>query len=150
MSALSEILANEGAPLSFEWRGRTFTLRYLTQRLKAEFEQSLYKRARVKERINKDVEGLSDAEYAKNLKRIDDLFEAGEYGFISDRGVAHVKTRAGMLYLSSLICNCGEDELLTILGEMKEEVTSLVDRVLRDSIPRKKEGDQRPNEGAPA
>ena len=130
MSTINECL---GTPHEFTHKGKTYQVSLITQNIKAAFEKRLFARAKEAALTMRDL--MTTEDYRQHLKFLNDDYIAGQYAFESDRGIKAVQTINGMVSLCSLLFNVDEQEMLKIIVERKEEVTSLVNLIFKESFP---------------
>src|SRR5581483_7298486 len=130
MSTISECLAT---PHEFAHKGKTYSVSLITQNVKAAFEKRLFGRAREAASAMRDL--MSTEDYRQHLKALNDDYIAGQNAFESERGIKAVQTINGMVSLCSLLFDIDEQEMLKIIVERKEEVTSLVNLIFKESFP---------------
>ncbi len=138
MSALTECVGTS-VPHEFVHRNKTYSVQLITQAVKAGYEKKFF--ARAKEAAAAMRELMDKADYSKHLKELNDDYISGAYAFESPKGLAALQTVSGMLILCSLLFGCDETELLQLVNERREEVTSLIELLIRESFPVQEEAD---------
>jgi hypothetical protein len=129
MGALGEIL---GGHHNFVHRKKTYRVGMVDQNAKLAYERWLFQRARD---VARDLRVCMTAEqYAAHLKELNDAYLEGEYAFESERGRKSLGTFKGMLSICSILWGCDEAEMLLLIKERSEDVSSLLAVVLRESF----------------
>lgn len=133
MSELTKILGDDGPRYEFPYKGEVYRVSLVTQQVKVAYEKRLFARAKAVAREMRDL--LTPREYRKHLKQLNDDYIAGEYAFMSLRGMKAMKSVESMTYLVSLLFGISEEKALGLTADATEEVEALLDVVLRESFP---------------
>ena len=131
MSLLPELLGAESTPHSLEFRGRRYTFKPITFGLMEELEVRHFEQAKQRLKAMKDV--LDEDSYAKKGLELYDLFDAGEFGFLSQRGQRWVKSPAGAACLLKLSLGISDDELMPLILQRGKDIKKLMDMVLYEA-----------------
>lgn len=136
MSDYAAALAGKAAPVTFTDpdTGKVYTISYLVQAKKVEFEMWVQDNAidtllRLKGRI-------PDEEWQAEWRQFRDECSAGFYSFNSDIGTAALKTNDGLMKLGSILFGCPMDEFLALMIRHKDKVSMLRDLIISKSLPK--------------
>ncbi|MCA1684658.1 MAG: hypothetical protein LC745_01480 [Planctomycetia bacterium] len=141
MSSFAGALA--GAPLRFDHGGKTYEASYLTQGVKASFEQWIVSRALGM--LSQLRAAMAAEEYAEEKAKLLDQVAAGKFGFHGRVSRAAMKTPDGNLAISRLLFGCTEDEMVRLVSERGDDVAAVLELVVQESTPR---GAQKKKPGA--
>lgn len=128
------------APLKIEWRGKVFTLSFLTQKVKAELSNWILQN---KIKVLTDFKPLLTPEqYSGRVEKLMDEWDAGKYGFLSQKWLEEIQTTEGVVQLAKAMFSAGgtditEDELLLLMAEKGDEFRILFDVIVTQSMPPK-------------
>lgn len=131
MSLLPELLGSEATPHAVEWKGKRYSFSPITFGIMAEMETAHFEEA--KKRL-KAMEGLYSPETLE--KKADALYEqydAGEFGFLSQRGQKWVKSPAGAACLLRLSLGISDEELMPLIIARGDEIKRLMELVLSEA-----------------
>lgn len=123
--------ANEGIPLTFEHKGKKYTLRYLDQSVKTAFADWLKWQAQsavLSLRGKIDPRIWNDAWNAV----IRDI-ASGAYTYHSSLTEQSLGTAGGATALAALLFQCPADEMEMLMIERGEEVQVLIDRLVTEA-----------------
>ena len=137
MSVLCEALAT---PHEFIHKGKTYKVSLITQEIKAAFERRLFAKAKEAARELKSL--MTSEEYQAHLRKLNDEYITGDYAFVSERGLAHIKTVPGMVMLCSLLFDCEEMELIRLVNERQDDVMALIQLVIKGPFPTPEDGSE--------
>jgi len=138
MSMLPEMLGAESTPHSIELRGRRYHFQPITFGLMEALEVKHFEQAKQRLRAMKDV--LDEDTYAKKGLELYELYNAGEFGFLSERGQRWVKSPAGAACLLKLSLQVTDEELMPLVLQRGEEIKQLMELVLSEAGLRAAEG----------
>jgi len=124
-------LGNDGIPLTFEHKGKKYTLRYLDQAVKTAFvdwlkwqaqASVLSLRGKIDPRIWNDAWNAVTRDIA-----------SGAYTYHSTLTEQSLSTSGGITALSALMFQCGIEEMEQLMMDRTEEVQGLIDRLIDSS-----------------
>ncbi len=141
MSALTQIVGDVSPHTFTDRHGKSHTLRYVTKGVMADWEKRQLAKAREFEAGMKPL--LTREEFMERLDRLSKRYGDGEfsltYWFVKHADAfktgATPEVAGGFLLLASLIFQCDEAEMETLMRESSEEVNSLIALVLKESLP---------------
>ena len=133
MGVVSQVLGNYGAAHEIEHLGRRYKFSLIDQRVKSAFEKARFQKAKAPLLLIKD--DVSEAEFGRRLQEKIDLYDAGEYEIFSESSIKYMQTMQGMRLLLSLIVDCDEIELMSLILTKKDELVPLMGVILRESFP---------------
>lgn len=137
------ILGNSGPGHVIEHDGVAYRIGLIDQKAKAEFEESLFRRA------VKAAEILARCKPAgwleKTLAECNDAFMAGEFGLLTERGLKVLQTPGGVQLLLSILTGRDVVELVPVITAKKDQVKALIHLVIRESFPGVKIVESDPN-----
>lgn len=123
--SLTSIFGQHAASRSFTHSGRTITVRPLTQKVKAQFEEWMRRQA---------MQAAALAGDAAIRLTVKDCV-AGHYSFFSENAKEILATSAGNIAIASILMDCSEDEVIELLSQRGEEVARLIKEAITESIP---------------
>lgn len=132
MSCLGEVLGG-AVPHQFFHKEKTYKVSLITQAVKLAYERHLYGKA--KEAAAGMRELMNGEEYRQHLKELNDSYIMGEYAFESKRGLEYMQTAPGVLALASLLFDTDEMTLMKLVGERPDDVSSLIQLLVKESFP---------------
>lgn len=139
MGTLSEC-GGATTPHQITHDGKTYTVGLVTQEVKIAFERKLFAQARDAALALKEC--MTPDEYRQHLKTLNDDYISGKYALESERAVSLLQTPKGCLLLCGLLIGADETELLRLLVRRKDEVTAMLEVVLRESFPQPEAGEE--------
>lgn len=122
-------LGNAGAPFSFKWGGRSYTVGFTTQKYKAAVVRAKKRTdARELKELRKE---LGEEEYQKGLAKIKADSDAGLYAYDGKKVQDFLNTEGGKLArLRALLGEQAEelddDDLFEMLAEKADEITAFI------------------------
>ena len=136
MSVLTEAL---GGTHEFIHKGKVYRVSLITQAIKAAYEDRLF--AKAKEAALAMRQLMPREDYQAHLRQLNDDYIKGEYAFESARGLEVMQKVPGTVMLCSLLFGIDEMEVLKLVQERQEEVTSLLQLIIKESFPQGEEGE---------
>jgi len=135
MGVLNECLAK---PHVFEHKGRKYKVSLVNQKIKLQYEQAMFARAKEAAIVMKEL--MSGDDYRAHLKQLNDDYLIGAYGMDSERGLQTLKSTWGGITLIALLFGVDNHEAVQLLTERKDDVTALLQVILHESFPAMEEG----------
>src|SRR5215471_19887644 len=145
MSMLPEQFGAEATPHAIEFRGRRYHFQPITFGLMEALEVKHFEQAKQRLRAMKDV--LDEDTYAKKGLELYDLYDAGEFGFLSARGQKWIKSPGGAACLIKLCLGIDDAELMPLVLQRGEDIKKLMEVVLREAGLSSGGGNSGPGEG---
>jgi hypothetical protein len=126
----------EGGSLTIEFNGKKYTAGLITQRIKAEFEKKLEKKAL--DAVYSLKSHLEPVEFREAISGVTRDIATGIYSFGSDNSVQAMTTPWGGIVLASLIFNTTEDEVQALMLSEREKFETVMQLVREKSFPNAK------------
>jgi len=142
---LPEILGADATPHAIEFRGKHYSFQPITFGLMQEVETLHFSEAKRRLKDMKDV--LDEDTYAKKGLELYDLYDAGEFGFLSARGQKWIKSPGGAACLIKLCLGIDDAELMPLVLQRGEDIKKLMEVVLREAGLSSGGGNSGPGEG---
>lgn len=127
-------------PMRIDWRGKTYNLAFLNQRVKADISNwILQQKVKVLEQF-KPL--LSPEKYQERVGRLMDEWDEGKYGFLSPDWIRQIQSSEGVVQLAIAMFRSGgseisEDDLLALMLEKGDEFKLIFDGIVSQSMPPK-------------
>lgn len=133
MGVDSQIVGNAGPAHSITHDGQVYGFRLIDQDAKAEWEKRLYRKAVAAAKVK--AEHRPEGWLESKLVQIDDEFDRGDYGFLTERSIKLLGTIGGMEILVSILTGRTLLALYPLFAERVEEVKALLHLILKESFP---------------
>ena len=133
MGITSQILGNAGSPYRLTYNGKTYGVRFIDQFVKDAWEKRYFERESRKLEILKG--SIAPEDYAARRANLEHDLDRDEFSILSPRSLELLQTLSGVQLLLPLLIGCDFDELIPLVVAKKDEVVSLVNRVIRESFP---------------
>lgn len=134
MSSLSSALGNAGAKLAFSHAGKTYAVSYLTQAVKAGFEQWL--KGQAMSMLPGMRAAMTPPEYEAERSALTREILTGKLAFHSETAQEALKSPEGMLTLTALLFGCPREEAMGLLVERTDDVTAVLLLIAEESSPK--------------
>lgn len=128
----------EGGSLTIEFNGKKYTAGLITQKIKADFEKRLEKKAL--DAVYSLKSFLEPVEFREAISGVTRDIATGIYSFGSDSSVQAMTTPWGGIILASLIFNTTEDEVQSLMLSEREKFETVMQLVREKSFPNAKKG----------
>lgn len=128
-----DVLKKLGGTHEFEHKGKIYHVSPITYRVRLDFERKQYRSACEAARNMRECDLMTKEEYSGHLQKLNDNYISGQYSLVSDFGAKSLQTPKGIVLLCSLLFNCDENEMLDLMIEREQEVTSLIDIIIKES-----------------
>lgn len=138
MSDLNVALGQSGAKHTITVDDVTYPVSYVDQKAKTAWAKWLFSKEREAEEMGKA--NYTEEEYQKRLEKLNKRYLMGEFELIEELSMTVIKTRTGMLKLCSILFGVDEMTMLNLMIAKGQEITSLVQLILKESLRQPKEG----------
>lgn len=128
---MSELTQCIGGTFEFKHHDKVFHVTVLTEAIKAQIEKALFAKARQAAVETKDL--MTRSEYVTYLKELNDSFISGDYAFAGQLSLNYLGTYDGSIFFASLLFGATKEEMVTIFNEQKDEVTSLIALIVKET-----------------
>lgn len=128
-------IPGEGS-LTIEYNGKKYTAGLITQKVKAEYEKKLEKKAL--DSIFKIKDMLDPVEFREAISGVTRDIAAGVYSFGAERCIQSLSTPAGTCMFSSLLFSVPEQEIESLVMAKSDEFKLVMDLVREKSYPNAK------------
>lgn len=136
---VNNLLNSEGeGSLTIEFNGKKYTAGLITQKVKADFEKRMEKKAL--DAVFSLKSHLEPIEFREAISSVTRDIASGAYSFGSDLSIAAMSTPAGAIALSASIFNASESEMQALMMSEKERFETVMDIVREKSFPNAKRG----------
>jgi len=136
---VNNLLNSEGeGSLTIEFNGKKYTAGLITQKVKADFEKRMEKKAL--DAVFSLKSHLEPIEFREAISSVTRDIASGAYSFGSDLSIAAMSTPAGAIALSASIFNASESEMQALMMSEKERFEAVMDIVREKSFPNAKRG----------
>lgn len=130
---MSDIQSLVGTPHRLTVMGRVYECRHLDQDRKGRFSSWLKRQAAQSLADYKRDTGDQDG-WREMFREYQSACESGGYCFHSEKAVKALQTPAGVLALSSILFDVGEEEMVALTTADPEGVRRTVETVLNESV----------------
>jgi hypothetical protein len=127
--------SGEGS-LTIEFNGKKYTAGLITQKVKAEFEKRLEKKALDSVFSMKDM--LEPVEFREAVSSVTRDIASGIYSFGSENSIAALSTPAGALAFASILFTAPENEVQDLMLAENERFELVMELVREKSFPNAK------------
>ncbi len=142
------------SPHRVECNGKVFMARKFDRGMNKQWASWLYAKYRDIAREDHEADGTSEENYQEDLRLNRDLYFAGEFRLLSERGTAAMLTEEGAVFLAQLIFGLeSEVETIGLMAARQDEVGETIKLVLKESFPDikfKDNGEPDPNAPRPS
>jgi hypothetical protein len=118
---------------TIEFKGKKYTASLITQKVKADFEKSMEKKALDSIFTLKDR--LEPVEFREAVSGVTRDIASGVYSFGSDNCVAFLTTPVGVLTFASILFSAPENEMQDLVLSEKERFEAVMEIVREKSFP---------------
>lgn len=133
-NGVSELLNVPGeGSLSIQFNGKTYTAGLITQKVKADFEKRMEKKALDSIFRVKDL--LDPVEFREAISGVTRDIAAGVYSFGSERCIQSLSTPSGICTFASLLFNSPESEIEQLVMAKPDEFKIVMDLAREKSYP---------------
>lgn len=140
-NGVSELLNVPGeGSLSIQFNGKTYTAGLITQKVKADFEKRMERKAL--DAIFKVKDLLDPVEFREAVSGVTRDIAAGIYSFGSERSIQALSTPAGTCSFASILFNAPEAEIEQLVMAKSDEFKIVMDLVREKSYPNAQKASQ--------
>lgn len=133
-NGVSELLNVHGeGSLSIQFNGKTYTAGLITQKVKADFEKRMEKKAL--DAIFRVKEHLDPVEFREAISGVTRDIAAGVYSFGSERSIQSLSTPSGTCAFASILFSVPESEIEQLVMSKPDEFKIVMDLVREKSYP---------------
>jgi len=126
----------EGGSMTIEFNGKKYTAGLITQKVKAEFEKRLEKKAL--DAVFQMKSYLEPVEFREAISGVTRDIATGVYSFGSESSAQAMTTPWGGIMLAGLIFNTSEDEIQALMMAEREKFEIVMGLVREKSFPNAK------------
>ncbi len=124
------------SPHRVECNGKVFTARKFDRGMNKQWASWLYAKYRDVAREDHEQDNTSNEDFESDLKLLRDLYFAGEFRLLSERGTAAMLTEEGAVFLAQLIFGLeSEVETIGLMAARQNDVGETIKLVLQESFP---------------
>lgn len=124
--------SGEGS-LTIEYNGKKYTAGLITQKVKAEFEKSMEKKALDSIFLMKDR--LEPVEFREAISSVTRDIASGIYSFGSENSIASLSTPSGALAFASILFSAPENEVQDVMLAKNDRFEAVMEIVRDKSFP---------------
>jgi len=128
---LPELMGADGTPHGIDWKGERYHFQPLAFALLEKFEVEHFELAKKRLQAMKGL--YSAAAFDKKADALYELYDAGDFGFLSAKGQQWAKTPAGAACLVRLSLGISDEELVPLILAKGDEIKRTMDLLLREA-----------------
>jgi len=136
MSAINELNAVLGTPITVVCGDETFTMSLIKEKVREEFQETLHTRAK-KYTLGMRTD-VDEVTYAKMLSDLRREYLAGEFAIDGKQGSEFIQTVHGIILLLSILMGLPPGRVRELMLDYSEELKSALEVVVSQSTPAKK------------
>lgn len=125
--------SGEGGSMTIEFNGKKYTGGLITQKVKAEVERRMEKKALDAVFSMKSM--LEPVEFREAISSVTRDIASGVYSFGSDNSLQGLNTPAGGLTLASILFNAPEDEMQALMLSERDRFEAVMEIIRDKSFP---------------
>lgn len=136
---VNSLLNAEGeGSLTIDFNGKKYTAGLITQKVKADFEKRMEKKAL--DAVFSLKNYLEPVEFREAISSVTRDIASGAYSFGSELSIASMSTPAGAIALAAALFNAPENEVQSLMMSEKERFEAVMEIVREKSFPNAKRG----------
>ena len=129
---VSALLGGEAAPLTIEFKGKTYAFGLIHQKAKTAWEQSV--KAEAAAELQAIVKGFPAAVQAAAASDLAGRMASYEYAFFGPRSMAGLQTADGMAKMASILAGCTLDEAVAVMEAVPVQFRAVMESIYADSF----------------
>jgi hypothetical protein len=136
---VNSLLNAEGeGSLTIDFNGKKYTAGLITQKVKADFEKRMEKKAL--DAVFSLKNYLEPVEFREAISSVTRDIASGAYSFGSELSIASMSTPSGAIALAAALFNAPENEVQSLMMSEKERFEAVMEIVREKSFPNAKRG----------
>jgi hypothetical protein len=136
---VNSLLNSEGeGSLTIDFNGKKYTAGLITQKVKADFEKRMEKKAL--DAVFSLKNYLEPVEFREAISSVTRDIASGAYSFGSELSIASMSTPSGAIALAAALFNAPENEVQSLMMSEKERFEAVMEIVREKSFPNAKRG----------
>jgi len=137
--SVSNILNTDGeGSLTIEYNGKKYTSSLITQKVKADYEKRMEKKAL--DAVFSIKDRLEPIEFREAMSSVTRDIASGVYSFGSELSISALSTPAGAVSFASILFSCSETEVQSLMIAEKDRFEVVMEMVREKSFPNEKKG----------